>query len=76
MSPDMSSLAGQLLVAMPQMQDHRFQRSVIYLCAHNEEGAMGLVAEWAGQGFDSVNGVGAEKCCCRRNVPICDPRRG
>jgi putative transcriptional regulator len=39
----MSSLAGQLLVAMPQMQDHRFQRSVIYLCAHNEEGAMGLV---------------------------------
>jgi putative transcriptional regulator len=39
----MSSLAGQLLVAMPQMQDHRFQRSVIYLCAHNDEGAMGLV---------------------------------
>jgi putative transcriptional regulator len=39
----MSSLAGQLLVAMPQMEDHRFQRAVIYLCAHNEEGAMGLV---------------------------------
>lgn len=37
------SLAGQLLVAMPQMQDHRFVRSVIYLCAHNEDGAMGLV---------------------------------
>jgi putative transcriptional regulator len=39
----MSTLAGQLLVAMPQMQDHRFQRSVIYLCAHNDDGAMGLV---------------------------------
>jgi putative transcriptional regulator len=39
----LNSLAGQLLVAMPQMQDHRFQRTVIYLCAHNEEGAMGLV---------------------------------
>ncbi len=38
-----TSLAGQLLIAMPQMQDHRFVRSVIYLCAHNEEGAMGLV---------------------------------
>ena len=38
-----NSLAGQLLVAMPQMQDHRFQRSVVYLCAHNDEGAMGLV---------------------------------
>jgi putative transcriptional regulator len=39
----LNSLSGQLLVAMPQMQDHRFRRSVIYLCAHNDEGAMGLV---------------------------------
>jgi len=38
-----TSLAGQLLVAMPQMQDPRFARSVIMMCAHNEEGAMGLV---------------------------------
>jgi putative transcriptional regulator len=38
-----TSLAGQLLIAMPQMQDHRFVRSVIFLCAHNQEGAMGLV---------------------------------
>jgi putative transcriptional regulator len=39
-----SSLTGQLLVAMPQMQDPRFARSVVYLCAHSEEaGAMGLV---------------------------------
>ena len=40
----MSSLTGQLLVAMPQMQDPRFARSVVYLCAYSEEaGAMGLV---------------------------------
>src|SRR5262252_1851738 len=40
----MTSLAGQLLVAMPQMLDPRFARSVVYLCAHSEEaGAMGLV---------------------------------
>src|SRR6266568_4746153 len=38
----LNSLAGQLLVAMPQMQDHRFVRSVIYLCLHNKDGAMGL----------------------------------
>ena len=39
-----SSLAGQLLVAMPQMGDPRFARSVIYLCAHSDDaGAMGLV---------------------------------
>lgn len=36
-------LTGQLLVAMPQMQDPRFERTVIYMCAHNEDGAMGLV---------------------------------
>ena len=36
-------LTGQLLVAMPQMQDSRFERSVIYVCVHNAEGAMGLV---------------------------------
>src|ERR1700738_2886884 len=40
----MNSLAGQLLVAMPQMSDPRFARSVIYLCAHGgATGAMGLV---------------------------------
>lgn len=36
-------LDGQLLVAMPNMADERFARSVIYLCAHSEEGAMGIV---------------------------------
>lgn len=36
-------LAGHLLVAMPSMQDPRFARSVVCLCAHSAEGAMGLV---------------------------------
>ena len=36
-------LTGQLLVAMPQMLDERFSTSVICLCAHTEDGAMGLV---------------------------------
>lgn len=36
-------LAGQLLVAMPGMKDQRFAKSVIYMCAHSAEGAMGLV---------------------------------
>ena len=40
----MNSLAGQLLVAMPQMQDPRFARSVVYLCVHGgDSGAMGLI---------------------------------
>ena len=36
-------LTGKCLVAMPGMSDPRFVRSVIYLCAHTAEGAMGLV---------------------------------
>jgi putative transcriptional regulator len=41
---EVTSFAGQLLVAMPQMLDERFARSVVYLCAHSgEAGAMGLV---------------------------------
>jgi putative transcriptional regulator len=36
-------LTGQLLIAMPTMGDPRFSKSVIYICAHNEEGAMGLI---------------------------------
>jgi putative transcriptional regulator len=38
---------GQLLAAMPQMGDPRFERTVIYLCAHTAEGAMGLVVNRA-----------------------------
>jgi putative transcriptional regulator len=36
-------LTGQLLIAMPAMADPRFAQSVIYVCAHTPEGAMGLV---------------------------------
>ena len=38
-----SYLDGQLLVAMPLMTDKRFSRSVIYMCAHSDKGAMGLI---------------------------------
>jgi putative transcriptional regulator len=36
-------LTGKLLIAMPGMGDPRFDRSVIYLCAHSADGAMGLI---------------------------------
>ncbi len=36
-------LTGQLLIAMPGMGDPRFAKSVIYMCAHSGDGAMGLV---------------------------------
>lgn len=36
-------LEGQFLIAMPSMGDSRFARSVVYLCAHSSEGAMGII---------------------------------
>ena len=38
-----TDLTGQLLIAMPGMGDPRFERSVVYICAHSEEGSMGLI---------------------------------
>jgi putative transcriptional regulator len=38
-----SWLTGQILVAMPTLQDPRFTQTVIFICAHTEEGAMGVV---------------------------------
>src|SRR3569623_933575 len=42
-APARSFLDGQMLIAMPAMSDERFARTVIYVCAHSSEGAMGIV---------------------------------
>src|SRR5499427_5256605 len=42
-SPKRGYLDGQMLIAMPSMRDERFSRSVIYICAHSSEGAMGII---------------------------------
>jgi putative transcriptional regulator len=45
-TPDRGSrgyLDGQMLIASPSMQDERFTRTLIYICAHSSEGAMGIV---------------------------------
>ncbi len=39
----MATLSGQCLVAMPGMEDERFEKAVVFLCAHSEQGAMGLI---------------------------------
>jgi len=38
-----NGLAGQFLIAMPGIGDHRFRRSVILICSHSDQGAMGIV---------------------------------
>src|SRR5512135_696484 len=42
-TPGRGYLDGQMLIAMPAMNDERFTRAVIYVCAHSTEGAMGIV---------------------------------
>ncbi|MBU3031043.1 YqgE/AlgH family protein [Paracoccus marinaquae] len=46
-SPDSTddgrNLTGKILIAMPGMSDPRFRRSVVLVCAHSEDGAMGLI---------------------------------
>lgn len=42
-TPREMDLTGQMLIAMPGMNDPRFDKSVIFLCAHSDDGAMGLI---------------------------------
>lgn len=51
-APGEGYLDGRLLIAMPVMDDERFSRSVIYLCAHSSEGAMGIVVNRAAGSID------------------------
>jgi len=41
--PDPIDLTGKLLIAMPGMRDSRFTAAVVFMCAHSDEGAMGLM---------------------------------
>jgi putative transcriptional regulator len=47
-------LDGHFLVAMPHMPDERFARSVIYVCAHSAEGAMGIIVNHRAPELDFV----------------------
>jgi putative transcriptional regulator len=48
-------LDDQLLIAMPGMGDPRFERSVIFVCAHSAEGAMGLIVNKPAQELRFAN---------------------
>ena len=69
---DAGYLTGQMLIAMPQMQDPRFARTVVYICAHTAEGAMGLVVN------RQFNGLSFPDLLEQLNIkptPICDQIR-
>ncbi len=69
----LDSLAGQLLIAMPGMPDPRFEHSVILMCAHSDDGAMGLVINQLVDtlGFaELLDEVGLEDVTIRREMPV------
>ena len=49
---DRGYLDGKMLIAMPVMDDERFTRSVIYICAHSAEGAMGIIVNRPARSID------------------------
>lgn len=54
-SSDDCFMDGQMLIAMPAMQDPRFLRAVIYMCAHSQDGAMGLIINQHAPNIDFID---------------------
>jgi len=50
--PPQSSLEGQFLIAMPSLREGPFARSVVYMCAHREDGAMGIIINQRAEEID------------------------
>ena len=67
-------LDGQMLIAMPVMEDERFQRSVIYMCAHSSEGAMGIIVNRPAGSIDFPEPLDAARTSSRRASASCLPR--
>jgi putative transcriptional regulator len=68
-----SFLEGKLLIAMPGMTDPRFQKSVVYMCAHSVEGAMGIIVNKAVAGLsfqDLLRKLGLEVTSRTPNFPV------
>jgi putative transcriptional regulator len=57
-------LEGKLLIALPGMSDPRFERSVIYMCAHSVTGAMGLIVN------KPIEGLGFQELLRRLELPV------
>ena len=64
------NLTNHFLVAMPSMQDPNFKGSVVYVCEHNNEGAMGIVINLP---IDISVGSMLDQIEVERELPVNDP---
>lgn len=68
-----TNLVGKLLIAMPEMGDPRFAKSVVYMCAHSDDGGMGLIVNkpQAGVQFaDLLDQLGIDKSPDVRDIRV------
>jgi putative transcriptional regulator len=66
-------LEGKLLIALPGMADPRFEKSVIFMCAHSLEGAMGIMINRAVEGIrfrELMNKLELELLPGARDMPV------
>ena len=73
---DAASLSGRLLIAMPGMGDPRFERTVIYMCSHSDEGAMGLVVNRRAEGVTFQELMGQLEIEIGPETPVSDVHYG
>jgi len=67
-------LSGQILVAMPTMADPRFSQTVIFMCAHTADGAMGIIVNKPlkkPQFADLLGQLGIEPAPPARDIRVC-----
>ena len=78
MSDSASALSQQLLIALPGLVDPNFSRSVVMVCQHDADGAMGIVVNRAseftlGELFDQLNIAGGDPALRARQVVAAGP---
>ncbi len=72
---DITNLTGKFLIALPGMGDPRFEKSVIYMCSHNSDGAMGLIINKAKGDIlisDLLDQIGIEGSVRVADTPVLD----
>ncbi|MEL7213620.1 MAG: YqgE/AlgH family protein [Pseudomonadota bacterium] len=73
MQSESSDFTGKLLIAMPGMSDPRFEKSVIFMCAHSDEGAMGLIVNKPAEDLvfaDLLEQLSIKPAQISRDVPV------
>ena len=59
-------LTGKLLIAMPGMSDPRFEKSVIFMCSHSAQGALGLIVN------KPIEGLPFRELMSKMDIPVSD----